>query len=108
MLRKENEKNDSRRKKRKLVKLFSKCAFRKIIYLYMYIDENNPKYIFDDIFALLLHFNEYTSLIIFIEENETTTTQDKGQRTHKRVKKNYKNAEKEKYLSILHTIIRRF
>lgn len=25
-------------KKEKLVKLFSKCAFRKIIYLYMYID----------------------------------------------------------------------
>lgn len=33
----------------------------------MYIDENNPN-IFDDIFALLLHFNEYTSLIIFIEK----------------------------------------
>lgn len=54
-------------KKLKLVKLFSKCAFRKIIYLYMYIDENNPN-IFDDIFALLLHFNEYTSLIIFIDK----------------------------------------
>lgn len=45
---KKNNKNaqkihdDSRRKKLKLVKLFSKCAFRKIIYLYMYIDENNP------------------------------------------------------------------
>lgn len=36
----------------------------------MYIDENNPKYIFDDIFALLLHFNEYTSLIIFIQRKK--------------------------------------
>lgn len=38
----------------------------------MYIDENNPN-IFDDIFALLLHFNEYTSLIIFIDEEEYTS-----------------------------------
>jgi len=53
---KKNAQKNSRRKKRKLVKLFSKCAFRKIIYLYMYIDENNPKYIFDDIFALLYTF----------------------------------------------------
>jgi hypothetical protein len=53
------------------------------IYLYMYIDENNPKYIFDDIFALLLHFNEYTSLTIFIKrkkkkyDNTDTHTQAK-------------------------------
>lgn len=40
---------------------FFKMCIQKIIYLYMYIDENNPKYIFDDIFALLLHLNKYTS-----------------------------------------------
>ena len=49
----------------------------------MYIDENNPKYIFDDIFALLLHFNEYTSLIIFIqrkkkEKNRHVTDSDRA------------------------------
>lgn len=51
----------------------------------MYIDENNPN-IFDDIFALLLHFNEYTSLIIFIEKKwEENTTQDKSKKRRKSV-----------------------
>lgn len=78
-------------KKRKLVKLFSKCAFRKIIYLYMYIDENNPKYIFDDIFALLLHFNEYTSLIIFIEEKKRQQHKTKDtQKWSRRIKNDVK------------------
>lgn len=47
----------------------------------MYIDENNPN-IFDDIFALLLHFNEYTSLIIFIDK-EMTKRKMKARRKQK-------------------------
>lgn len=50
----------------------------------MYIDENNPKYIFDDIFALLLHFNEYTSLQYLLKKKEEDKRQDTQQAKRRR------------------------